>query len=732
MSDSSRIVIAGAGTGKTYALVQAYLENLQKYKPYEILAITFTQKAAAEMRARVIAKALETGVSARGLLSAPICTFHALCAQIVGDDFGEFELLSPGDDDKLCLEIAEQVILEALEKRELETGPLVARFQIRYLAEALVSLLQQVREAGDLSPSPSPETGEGEKKYVEAIEEAYVNFKNSAGLSKIAEEKLADFEKAFLKFKQVSHNEISLSVAFRDMRETLTGRFGDDLLRTQLVDSVVALGSFLCAVFTAPEADLVRDLLLGYATKIDAHKQEKKTFGFGDLLFLAKKILTNQKSRFKCVLVDEYQDTSPIQEQLVALLSRDTELFIVGDPKQSIYGFRGADATVFDRVSGERESLTLSRRSQGAVIDLVNLVAYATLPGFNQTHALEALHEHQGQAGGIWKTDWALQVKNLIDTGRFKPEEIVILVRRIKAAAPMLSELQALGVPARIYGGDGFYARQEIFDLAAALFILIVPENPLAKLTLLRSPLCALADSALIDWQDQALPELFDELRASLGVSSVAEIIDRLLLEGGYVQAMAVMLDPDQCLANALKLRLQFVDSVEDYELKIRALWEKLDNPPKESLAEPFDGQQDSVVIMTMHQSKGLEFPAVILADLASTQPSDSEVILFDSELGLAVTHKNRALALCAPQSAEEKKKFPTPIDAIRQKARAKAEAELPRLLYVALTRAKEAVFVIDLEVADRGVSLMRLFKQARSLDPELFEQLMPTDATIF
>ncbi|MEI6806296.1 MAG: UvrD-helicase domain-containing protein, partial [Myxococcaceae bacterium] len=701
-------VVAGAGTGKTYTLVQAYLENLKQYKPYEILAITFTQKAAAEMRARVIAKAQESGVLLTGLLSAPICTFHALCAQIVGDDFGEFELLSPADDQKLSLKIAEEAILEALELREFEVGQLIARFQIRSLAEDLVRLLQDIREAG-LEPT--------ELKTPEKTLEQLPNYLRN----------ITTDSPEFAKFCAVTElSERALSAAFRDLRASVLGRSGNDKIRKNLVDSIVALGSFLCEVFTAPDARVLRDLLIGYANKIDAYKQEKKIFGFGDLLVSAKKILTHKKSRYKCVLVDEYQDTSPVQEQLVKLLSRDTKLFVVGDPKQSIYGFRGADASVFERVSGQQENLTLSRRSQGAVIDLVNLVALATMPGFDQTQALSAMHEHRGQAGAIWKANWAFQIKNLIDSRRFQPQEIVILVRRIKAAAPMVQELLALGVPTRIYAGEGFYERQEIFDIAAALFVLISPENPLARLTLMRSPLWGLPDSALMDWQ-QPLPKLFDGLRECLGCSSIAEIMDRLLLEGGYAKAMAQESDADQRLANVLKLRMHFVDVIEDYEVRIRDLWEKLESPPKESLAEPFEGQQDSVTIMTMHQSKGLEFPAVVLADLASTQPSDSNPMAFDPELGLVVTHKNRALALCAPQSSEEKKKFPAPIDAVRQKARARSEAELPRLLYVALTRAKQAVYVIDLEAPDRGLSLMRLFKQARALDPELFDRLMPT-----
>ncbi|MES2504061.1 MAG: UvrD-helicase domain-containing protein [Myxococcota bacterium] len=730
MTDSGRVVIAGAGTGKTYTLVQAYIECLKKHRPYEILAITFTQKAAAEMRARVISKVQELGISPRGLLSAPICTFHALCAQIVGDDIGEFELLSPIDDEKLCFTIAEQVILSKLESGRSDIGRLIARFQIRGfgdskgLADTLVSLLPDIREQG-LEPMDCGLAGiAGDidiKSCLGEIRQNYEAFWNSK-LSDGAREKLVGFLSDLDVFTAIDmSSEPAFSVAFRDMRARLAGRFGDTALRGALIDSVLKLGAALCGQYTRPDAEAIRGLLADYAERMDEHKMANRVFGFGDLLVLSKRILTRTDSKFKFVLVDEYQDTSPIQEQLVRLLTRQAELFIVGDPKQSIYGFRGADASVFDRVSGTRESLTLSRRSGGAVIELVNLLAKATLPDFGDEDMLESMHEYHGEAGAIWGAKWAEDVQRLIASGSYQPSDIVVLVRRIKTAWPMAAELHALDIPARVYGGEGFYSRQEICDFAAALYFLIEPTAPLPKLILMRSPFCQLPDSALVDWEHQTMPPIFDELRGLLGTLRVAEIIDRLLIDGGYAVAM-----PASQLPNILKLRTLLIDVLENYDVKIRDLWSKLDRPPKEGLAEAFGSSEQAVQIMTLHQSKGLEFPVVILADLASTPPSDSDAIVFDPTVGLAVTHKNRPLALCAPQTSDEKKKYPAPIDLVRQRKRQKADAELPRLLYVGVTRAKHAVYIVDLEEADRGLSLMRLVKQGRESSQTTFEKLMP------
>jgi ATP-dependent helicase/nuclease subunit A len=687
MNSQPRIVIAGAGTGKTYTLVETYLDALKRFRPSEILAITFTQKAAAEMRARVISRTNELNLSPRGLLSAPICTFHALCAQIVGDELGEFELLSPTDDERRCLQIAEQVILEMLDARETLMGHLLTRFNIRGtsdtpgLRDILVSLLSQIRESGlepkDIIP-PLQKGGRG------------------------------DFDA----------DEPAIAAQFRDRKESLKAQKLSREDKRATLDELLAEGAALCAQWTAPDTELVRDLLIAYAARLDGIRAESKKLGFSDLLHLSKQFIPKQRARFKCVLVDEYQDTSPIQEQIVQLLTREAELFVVGDPKQSIYGFRGADASVFQRVRGNTETLKLSRRSQGAVIDLVNLVALATIPGFGDSESLEAMHEHHGSAGAMLGKDWAQHIKQLLDTQKHQLEDIVILVRRIKAARHMAFELEKLGIPARIESGDNFYERQEIADMITALYWLINPNSAYAKLTLMRSPFCNLPDSALLEWESQSMPAIFDELRAQLGKLRLAEIIDRLISTGGFGEPQAI--------ANLFKLRTLVIDVRENYEEVIKDLWERLDTVPKESLATPFTAGEAAIRIMTIHQSKGLEFPVVILADLASTIPSDASRIAFDPEVGLAVSHKNRPIALCAPESTEDRKRFPTPIDLVRQKQRSKAEAELPRLLYVALTRAKHSIYIVDLGEQDRGLSMMRLISQARQLDKELFDQLMP------
>ncbi|MBH1988827.1 MAG: UvrD-helicase domain-containing protein [Myxococcaceae bacterium] len=732
MTLSNRIVVAGAGTGKTYTLVETYLEALRRYRPHEILAITFTQKAASEMKARVITRVKELQIPANGLLSAPISTFHALCSQIVSKHFGNFTLLAPNDDHRLCCEIAENTILQQLDESPLEIGSLIARFNLRGsrenpgLSKILVHILQQIEESGqDPQKLPSLPARRSFDTLLDHLRQALNAFKQNQTVRQPTALRLESIEKAYQALIACSlDDEIAISACYRDFRELLSGRFGNDELRQALVEATVELGSALCCHHTKPDLLSLSQLIACYSQNLRRHKVEQRSFGFSDLLVLARDYLQEHPTQHKIVLVDEYQDTSPIQEQLVSLLSKSKPLFVVGDPKQSIYGFRGADASVFHRVQGTRDTLQKSYRSQSKILEFVNLIAASSLKEFETDEMLLPHRPALDNAGAIWKQNWVDRVSEVVS--HRQPKDLTILVRRIKAARPLLEALNSAGIPARIFGGEGFYERQEIADLAAALMVLLEPFHPLARLILMRSPLWPCTDADLLEWHQKSLPPVFDTLRQSLGVLRVCELLDQLIEQTNYLEAIARESDADQRYANIQKLRLMFIDSQQNYDEKIRLLWKNIGEIPKESLAEVFDERENCINIMTIHQSKGLEFPVVILADLNSTEPSNLDSILYNPSFGLAVSHKNRPIALCAPKSSEEKKRFPTPIDWVRQIKRAQAEEEQPRLLYVALTRAKEAIYILDPEQPDRGPCLMRLIQRARNRNPELFDELLP------
>jgi ATP-dependent helicase/nuclease subunit A len=877
------VVVAGAGAGKTYALVQEYVsalfgfhESKDRVHPSQILAVTFTEKAAAEMRSRVTSKLLQLahdnvfddwiieraqlfGVDlptpfelrsmSHSILSAPICTFHSFCSQIIREHAAaaeidpEFSLLAPLDENEIALDMAEAVVIDALNEGVENVDCLVTRFQLRKfgdskgLCDNLVSLYQQLSEHG-MSPLQvqsalimNNKTLAEDKEMDRLIGQVKMVIRqfHQTKLTGNALLRVEQFEAVLQFFLSMLHQkddlEVKLSAAYKEMRACVAGRFGNDELRQSLVKAIVSLGSYLCFVLTTKDAKTICFLLERFFERFDAYKTHFAVLGFGDLLKRARLLLRNNlnvrqkiQNRFRRILVDEFQDTSPLQEDLVALLCEDPKqaiallpheramskvflkkdiLFVVGDPKQSIYGFRGADVQLFNHTlsivtkgsphqaaTGQRTTLQLCRRSQGSVVELVNLVGHATLASvsdgvtFSSEDCLAALKPALGIAGAIWKADilpqhhrenamadvLAAKVRKLILDENAALEDIVVLVRRVKSALPIVLALQRFGVSARIHGGEGFFGRTEIVDILAALKLAVDEDDELATLTVLRSPFVAMSDSDLVlvldsmlEWKggvhfSQVLAalknakvaedvqlrmmnfaSLIKRLRVQLGEISVAQAIDRLLEEGQYSLAIAIEDDADDRLANVLKLRSMCIAFLGDGVKKIRQLWERLDNPPKESLAENLDIEANAVRLMTIHQSKGLEYRFVVLADTLSTNPNEADDIGFSPHVGLAVTNKGRPIAACAPQTQDEKQYAPTPIDLVRQSKKKASESELARLLYVALTRAKERIFFMDVQVdgknlIDRGINLRHLFYRGRDLDPQRFDEIMPTE----
>lgn len=739
MSCNNQILIAGAGTGKTSILAQAFVDYLKFYSIHKILAITFTQKAAEEMRTRILLKMRNEKNTNCGIFSATICTFHAFCAQIISEHMGNFTLISPYKNNQLSIKIAEKTILGELDRNGVKR--LIARFKInkwgehsgnKGIAEILVSIARDIREQNIENPKLLCENGDKVQELIRKIYDSFQIFLLSTQ-DEIIIQKLNAFLREFNLFcANMDKSDSIWAPIFKNMKLIISDRFGNNKLRLNLNNAVSELGVYLCGFKSSFELTLVSELLDKYQKSRDVYMEQNKIFSFEDLLWKASKILSQKESRFRCVLVDEYQDCSPIQEKLVLLLGRKAELFLVGDPKQSIYGFRGANSSTIKEIPGKRAYLSTSWRSQGAIIDFVNLITSTTLPFFDKNESLHSVNLHYGRAGGILRDDWIKQLKILISEGHHKPTDFVILVRRIKSAIPIIAGLRKFDIPAKIIGGSEFYACQEISDFAAALFVLIEPDNALAKLTVMRSPFCRLSDSELIKWKDYKLPSVFNIARNKLGRERLGKIIDFLLLNSHYISGISHNDDKEQQFANIFKLKALLIDVLADYEISIRDLWNKIDQLPKEDLADQFTEQGDSVVkIMTIHQSKGLEFPIVILADLSSSIPYDMDGIMFDPVLGLAITQKGTFLEMCCPTNSSEKKSFPTPIDKIRYSKQTRSEAELYRLLYVAITRAKKYLYIIDLNQPKHGNSLMQIIKKAKQKDEILFNKLMP-DGFVF
>ncbi len=991
----STVVLASAGTGKTHTLVEAWLFALlgldvdaqgsagparaaEPIPAERLLAITFTDKAAAEMRARVEARllrlrfdpaseapllaafaaagravpdAVTLDAVRRSIARAPIGTFHAMCGRLLREHAlaagldPTFRVLEADEELRMLHELAEGALIDALAGSPLSSPlgtpggdaalahdqlqqvvrELVARiplrgiYEARGLTEGLVALHQALLERGlsarglALADRVPVDVAAGRVRAAiddvlaaspkaTRAQQAKIQLDNLLALYRTPP--IADGEAVDAVLDAVLDDdadvEAGLARLFGELAAGVGGNWGGAALterRRALVDAVGGLGAALVddAVGDAPR--VVKALLQTLAERERLEKDQRAVLGFGDLLWRTRDLLARDKSvrarvkaRFERVFVDEYQDTSPIQEEIVALLieepsaaatvsrSANTSVFsqvsvpakrafIVGDPKQSIYGFRGADADVFARAVRDLpgavlKRLTVSRRSTPGVCAFSNLVLRATLP----EHAEEALvplvsvdatatapgaplsihgegpgvrstehapldatataadaplsihgegpgvrstGEHapldaatapdaplsiHGEGPGVrstaqhvaspaigawWKAGPTLAERKLpsvesdalivadrvvagLDSHAFKPEEVIVLVRRSRAAAAVGRALSLRGVPVRVVGGDGFWRRPEIVDLVSALALLTDPGDELAALTVLRSPLVAVPDDQLLAlfeampdsgkgnhhlWRrvvDAAGDDLVDRgvalrvrafdallatMRRALAVAPLTQIIDLLMDEGGYAVACAVEPDAALRLRHCEKLRALCAGRPEEGVLAVGRLTDALDDPPPEPVL--FDtpttslgpSHEHGVRVMTIHQSKGLEAEVVILADAGIALRGDSDDLAFDAAAGLAVSQRGRPIFTCTPKASSTS---PTTIQRVRKAKRAREEQELKRLLYVALTRARRGVFLVGAPKRRGAGSLLGLIEMARDADAAAFDALVP------
>jgi ATP-dependent helicase/nuclease subunit A len=880
----STVVLASAGTGKTHTLVDAWLRALLGLDDAvkggdagALLAITFTERAAAEMRTRIERRLadlrfapqnereLVDSFAARGravptvealdalrrsIARAPIGTFHAMCARILREHAlaagidPSFQILAADDEQRMLFEIAEATVIDALAHGDPVVAGLVARFPLRGifqasgLVEALVAVHGSLAEQGVAAVDVvAADACLSVDAAVDAVEGALRAIAGSGARN--VQARLQPAHARLQALQQVRAGapgaidddgdaEAALARLHKDLQAGVAGNWGGNALtdkRRALVDAIEALGAALVDDHGAVVAARVGAFLVELDQRQRAEKDQRAVLGFGDLLTRTRELLRDNRSvrarvkaRFEKIFVDEYQDTSPAQEEIVALLAEEPargarlpktssrtgagplahvvvprgRLFVVGDPKQSIYGFRGADSGVFARAVraltvGDEERtapvadlrrLTTSRRSSPAVCAFVNVVTGVVLPAHRGEELVPLAGIADGPCGAWWRpgpllvkgaaaavdVEAAIVADRVVDLllqnepvraghAPCAPGDIAVLVRRGRAAAVVGQALAARGVPVRVVGGDGFWRRPEILDLVSALALVVDPHDDLSALALLRSPLVAAPDDQILaifealpdgpstfswpavvaavddDLVDRAVAArvrafdaLLQSMRTRLSTEPLTRCLDLLLDEGGYAVACAVEADADLRLRHVEKLRALCAGRPEDGVLLVARLVEAIDHPPPEPVVFDAPAGLDAVRVMTIHQAKGLEADVVVLADAGTTLRGDTDDIAFDVDVGLAVAARGRPIARCVPRSSST---VAPALQRVRRARRARDEAELARLLYVALTRARRGIFVVGEPRRGGGTSLLGLLDGARNACTAAFDALL-------
>ncbi len=807
-------VTAGAGSGKTRALVGRYLALLEGGAPLRsLVAITFTEKAAREMRNRIRSlatawlKQLDSASDqARwqeifsALDAARISTIHSLCAAILRAHPAEagldpaFGVLDEGQSAVWQGRAVEEGLAWAT--TEVEVVPLFNFFKEAELRRLLADLLARRLEA---APLLLPKTAEGQLAGWSQVlaqwfagQLAHPLWQESldtlaAVQARAADDKLELARREVLACWAEAHPALAerrweaFFAALPALRQAIASSgqqgnwAGDDLAAARaamrslrdhydqrlspLLDPKKPVRWQLDQQ-TADLLPLVGRLFAQTQAIYQAYKVETHLLDFDDLEALTVELLTRcqavrnrwQQEIKASLLVDEFQDTNQRQREIVYALAgfnetapaspaKGSALFIVGDAKQSIYRFRGADVTVFrqvqadiDRAGGTRLNFDLTFRAHQPLVELTNAllaplmaaaddpdrpydVPFAPLMAHRDQPKLKppylefhlGLGEDKAAGRAAAAASLANRLAELRRAGQLEWPEVALLFRASTAFGVYEDALEQAGIPFVTVAGRGFYDRPEIRDLLNALAAIADPADDLALAGLLRSPAIGLSDGGLhllrlagstpgslwaslqkladlpdLSPADREQAEFARQLVAKLhrqaGRVTVAQLLKAFLDATHYPAALRLVADGERLRRNVDKL---LTDAHRSELVSIGEFLEYIstlrDVGARQSEAPTEAG--GAVQLMTIHKAKGLEFPVVVLADAGYSGGARAAPFYLDQELGLLLNLTDGEAQPAAFRLAAWRE--------TEQQA-----AEERRLLYVAATRAREKLII--------------------------------------
>ena len=391
---------ANAGSGKTRVLVERFVRAVVEdgVAVERILAITFTEKAAAELRARLRERFLELGERdrAREAEGAWVSTIHGFCSRLlrrhallVGID-PEYEVLDETRAARIAIDAFDRALEEFLDPDEPERLDLAAAHTPDRLRRMVTTVHAKRRSAGEEHPQlpeiEEPRLGDEPVELAGALEDALAELGTQAGSSSV-DGAIAKLERCRDALTAVPDGDVGDPAVFAAL-VVKTGRTkalqGPAMQRAgEALEAWVAA----CAARRAHgDYVLLRQLLHGYSDCYAQAKERESALDFDDLELLTCRLLEESaplqdryRKQFEHVLVDEFQDTNRLQIRLLGLLTGDDgRLFTVGDEFQSIYGFRHADVGVFREVRDEAarrgriHALRTNFRSRRAILDALN------------------------------------------------------------------------------------------------------------------------------------------------------------------------------------------------------------------------------------------------------------------------------------------------------------------------------------------------------------------------
>ena len=801
---------ANAGSGKTYVLSKRFVEIAmnEKIDINNIVAITFTDKAAGELYSR-IAKEIDNRIKKesknsnikrllylrRSLVSSNISTIHSFCIDILKEFAPEAELdvnFVPIDtiaSQDLLDQSIEELIRNFVNKNNLVNE---IKYLIRYFGSKTIFVKELKNSIGkrrdileliknynnDIDELSSDFRNIFEKEFIRIIKPEiltvldavkkinnHVILLNETNQSSLEAQKLlSELETETNIFKTLELlKKLSESILIKSGKIKTRGYLNKDFSQ-KFVKEIVQIEQFFRDIknleFTNESIKVEKELALfgKYFTRVfsevlkiyQGRKKEKAYLDFEDILLFTERLISREnvqeylKEKFKFIMIDEYQDTNEVQYNIFMPLLENLKrgnLFVVGDEKQSIYMFRNAELEIFNKTklnlkkeenAGELLILPHSFRLAPKIAAFTNILFSKLFREprleFNEVKYNELICAHpespEGNieflladaADGMEESDLiAKKILSIVNNTNktLQYNDIAILCRKRANFAELEKVFVKYGIPYLIQGGKGFYQQQIIQDIYNYLSFLLNDNNDNALVSILRSPFFTFSDTELLEIsligaktffgklikyseKNFEKKEAVTRLKKHIAIASKIELpklLRTILQDSGYWTVVAAKPNSEQELANLEKI-ISMANSFSNQSLKTRYDFVSYLADAIESLED--EGQaatrneQNAVQIMTLHKAKGLEFKAVFLYrtnQISQKDSAKSKKIYVDKNYGIMTkvpvennyfgNYKSAPIVWLA--------------DYIYRK---KNLAEIKRLLYVGITRAKEYLFI--------------------------------------
>jgi ATP-dependent helicase/nuclease subunit A len=730
-------IVAGPGSGKTTVLVEYFRRLVETgVDPLRILAITFTEKAAGNMRKKLGDVFQDDGELRAKLERAWVFTVHGFCSRLLRENAvwagvdPEFTVADARESFRVQRESMDEAMEEAFQSNAAAVRALIRGLSSPDFEEAVLSAYDAIRGAGmtidqvAAMPAPDGDATAQVEILIESLRRDPVT--NWTFVQKQHLQEILDSAERIISADTPRDSLIELEEFPASLNKCKRGTAAYELVRELRDVRMKALKYALITAHHAPQRALLFDILRRFDRIYRGYKRRAGSLDFADLEEFAVRLLRENaeararvQAQFDHVLMDEFQDTNGQQAELLRLVRPADRFYAVGDINQSIFGFRHAEPQGFSQYRDEIErsgkrlvNLAGNFRSRAEILSAIETItvgragieprSLVAQRAFEKPRlvAVEVIGVAQMEAQSI-----AGRILELLrNDPHFSFQDVAVLVRNTEVLSDIAAAFDRAGIPYLINSGRGFYEAREVNDLVHLLRVISNPLDEVSLAVVLRSPLVEASDETLV--RLRILDRNIGSALSRLGSQNAADFGDDYLkltrfrdrLHDWRIRREFVTFDRlllaamDDCgyrpetgargAANIDKFLAQAREAAARETLAsfVEELARVRETNPREQDTAPEDSA-DSVKVMTVHSAKGLEFPIVFVAAMHKGVENNLPVVAFSPRIGLGARWRNPAVR------EDKNDRFQ---HAIHEERKRRETEESHRLLYVAMSRAEQ------------------------------------------